>query len=81
MSEYINRFTDAQENKNVYYSLEKVIIQVQGGVEGVKISQCDFVAVCYGIYAEHCLQVQTHQSLLLSRCIVSSIHFCRRASM
>ncbi len=33
--------------------------RVQGNVEGVKVSQCDFVAVTYGIYAEHCLQARS----------------------
>jgi len=30
---------------------------IEGNVEGVKVSQCDFVAVTYGVYAEHCLQM------------------------
>lgn len=33
-------------------------ISAQGNVEGVKLSQCDFVAVTYGVYAEHCLQAR-----------------------
>lgn len=37
-------------------------LHITGGVEGVKISQCDFVAVCYGIYAEHCLQLNVINS-------------------
>lgn len=37
-------------------------IHVTGRVEGVKVSQCDFVAVCYGIYAEHCLQMNVINS-------------------
>lgn len=35
---------------------------LQGRVEGVKLSQCDFVAVCYGVYAEHCLQLNVVNS-------------------
>ena len=31
-------------------------------MEGVKLSQCDFVAVAHGVYAEHCLQMNVNNS-------------------
>lgn len=34
----------------------------QGNVEGVKLSQCDFVAVQHGVFAEKCLQLNVVNS-------------------
>ena len=41
---------------------------LQGNVEGVKLSQCDFVAVEYGIFAERCLQLNVINSHINARC-------------
>lgn len=38
------------------------LISLQGSMEGVKLSQCDFVAVAHGVYAEHCLQMNVNNS-------------------
>ncbi len=35
---------------------------LQGNVEGVKLSQCDFVAVQHGVFAEKCLQLNVVNS-------------------
>ena len=37
-------------------------------MEGVKLSQCDFVAVEYGIFAERCLQLNVINSHINARC-------------
>jgi hypothetical protein len=37
-------------------------LYVTGSMEGVKLSQCDFVAVAHGVYAEHCLQMNVNNS-------------------
>jgi hypothetical protein len=40
-------------------------------MEGVKLSQCDFVAVPYGVYAEHCLQMNVNNSHInASKCCI-----------
>jgi hypothetical protein len=39
-----------------------LLISLQGSMEGVKLSQCDFVAVAHGVYAEHCLQMNVNNS-------------------
>ena len=38
------------------------LMSLQGSMEGVKLSQCDFVAVAHGVYAEHCLQMNVNNS-------------------
>jgi hypothetical protein len=40
----------------------KLHCSLQGSMEGVKLSQCDFVAVAHGVYAEHCLQMNVNNS-------------------